>query len=196
MRSSLERTRLDLCRAQQDLAKKCAHADEDRARQDKALNEKMAKIRKLETELSDAHENLVSVQSELRKTSSANQAQQGEISVQSHECSMLQRRYEDERAQAAALRKELDDTKASLALESRAAKSASGKFEQISEVRLQNTSLLEQLASAEHRVAIMVSRVEYEKIKNEARESKELSLSLHDCVSVLDGEVEVCEYGY
>ena len=61
---------------------------------------------------------------------------------------------------------------------------------QLSELRSQNSNYKEELINAERKIATMVPRSEHEKLQLKANESKELSASLHDCVSLLDSEVE------
>lgn len=61
---------------------------------------------------------------------------------------------------------------------------------QLSELRAQNSNYKEELINAERKIATMVPRSDYDKLQMKATESKELSASLHDCVSLLDSEVE------
>jgi chromosome segregation ATPase len=61
---------------------------------------------------------------------------------------------------------------------------------QLSELRALNRELKEELINAERRIATMVLRADYENLKIQANESKALATSLHDCVSLLDSEVE------
>lgn len=93
---------------------------------------------------------------------------------------IIQRQNEEEKKRNAALILELDETRSSLEKERRLAANSA------SEIR----KLKEQLAEALNQIAIMVSIEEHEKLKHEMCESKELASSLHNCVSVLDGEVE------
>lgn len=106
----------------------------------------------------------------------------------------MQRRYEETRQLVDKMQTELEATRSSLAEESRVAKIAAESkaevFAQVAQLRVQNSSLEEKLAAAMLQMSTMVPQDDYNKAKSEARESRTLSSSLHDCVTLLDGEVD------
>jgi len=215
LKSQLESTRLELNRVLGDLAKHQEKADMDLALKDKTLSEVKERLLKAEAEKASEQTRREAVQEQLNKAVAEAQAQQGDIAVQKHEGAMLQvlsvkgahenlvsmidymdklqRRYEEERQLVDRMQAELDAVKSSLAEESRAAKSAAESKAEISghvaELRALNSTLEEKLAAAILQRSTMVPKGEHDKAKAEASESRALASSLHDCVTVLDGEV-------
>lgn len=114
------------------------------------------------------------------------------VTVKTH-MNKLQRRYEEERQLVDKMQAELDAAKSSLAQESRASKSAAESKAEISghvaELRALNITLEEKLAAVMLQVSTMVPKDDHDKAKAEASESRALASSLHDCITVLDGEV-------
>jgi hypothetical protein len=155
MKTSMEKTRSELARTQEDLKKNLAQSEEERLAKDKLLKEKSTRIRTLEKEISDLQEQSRRVQEDLSKSVAGKgirdhkqdvkclltvgsrwcscsplvlgcteiEAQRADLSVQKQETLLLQKRYEEERAQVNTLRNHLDAAKSSLAAENHAARS-------------------------------------------------------------------------
>lgn len=68
MKTSMEKTRSELARTQEDLKKSLAQSEEERLAKDKLLNEKSTRIRKLEKEISDLQEQSRRMQEDLSKS--------------------------------------------------------------------------------------------------------------------------------
>ena len=69
MKSAMEQTRSELARTQDDLTKRLDHSEEERFAKDKLLSEKSARIRRLETEISELQEHSTRIQGDLSKAS-------------------------------------------------------------------------------------------------------------------------------
>jgi chromosome segregation ATPase len=155
MKTSMEKTRSELARTQEDLKKSLAQSEEECLAKDKLLKEKSTRIRKLEKQISDLQEQSRRIQEDLSKSVAGKgirdhkqdvkcllsvgprwcscsplelgcteiEAQRAELSVQKQETLLLQKRYEEERAQVNTLRNHLDAAKSSLAAETHAARS-------------------------------------------------------------------------